>query len=558
MLIRSKVTLIQTSVMAVTLVVLLSVIYSSVSALVKEKDDTIYSERLTRIIAGIESGYNNLMDTGLGDLEAYVTTTKEDLLGNIEAGNVGGDVGQSYIFVMDHLGNVLLHPESDAGSDSFRRENYVREMTSKKSGGQLIAETAGGDSWILYQFFEPWGWYVGYSVSMDYKFAAINGFVKLLLVISLVSLLVMISLNFFSIKRLLKPLDIISSTAASIANGDLSVEINSSGKDEAGQALSAMGMMSRQIKDVVNRLHSAAEQVLGSSEQVNQISMSVSSGATEQASAAEEASSSMEEMASNIRQNADNSQETEKIAIKTAEDAYTGGKAVTKTVVAMSEIAAKIVIIEEIARQTNLLALNAAIEAARAGEHGKGFAVVASEVRKLAERSQSAAAEIGELSASSVEVASNAGELLGEIVPDIQKTAELVQEITAASNEQNAGVQQINRAIQQLDQITQQNAASAEEMNSTAEGLAHQAGELREAMSFFKTGRNGMNTKGRHPLEGSHPAISAGTIDPDNSNGKKRPALLKEFRSEVAEGVNLGLSDTVFEEQMDDSEFEKY
>ena len=84
----------------------------------------------------------------------------------------------------------------------------------------------------------------------------------------------------------------------------------------------------------------------------------------------------------------------------------------------MKDIATKISIIEEIARQTNLLALNAAIEAARAGEHGKGFAVVASEVRKLAERSQTAAAEISKLSASSVEVAEMAGEMLTRIVPD--------------------------------------------------------------------------------------------------------------------------------------------
>ena len=84
----------------------------------------------------------------------------------------------------------------------------------------------------------------------------------------------------------------------------------------------------------------------------------------------------------------------------------------------MKQIAAKIMIIEEIARQTNLLALNAAIEAARAGDHGRGFAVVASEVRKLAERSQTAAREINKLSVSSVDVAENAGELLATIVPE--------------------------------------------------------------------------------------------------------------------------------------------
>ncbi len=174
-------------------------------------------------------------------------------------------------------------------------------------------------------------------------------------------------------------------------------------------------------------------------------------------------------MVSNIKQNADNAQQTEKIALKAAHDAKEGGSAVTETVSAMKEIANKISIIEEIARQTNLLALNAAIEAARAGEHGKGFAVVASEVRKLAERSQVAAGEINRLSATSVQIAEKAGEMLTRIVPDIQKTAELVSEINAASAEQNTGAEQINKAIQQLDQVIQQNASVAEEMASTTE-----------------------------------------------------------------------------------------
>jgi methyl-accepting chemotaxis protein len=191
-------------------------------------------------------------------------------------------------------------------------------------------------------------------------------------------------------------------------------------------------------------------------------------------------------MTANIRQNADNALQTEKIAIKAADDARQAGAAAAENMAAMKEIAGKIMIIEEIARQTNLLALNAAIEAARAGDHGRGFAVVAAEVRKLAERSQVAAGEIGKLSVSSVEVAEKAGKLLEALVPSIQKTAELVQEIAAASREQDAGAEQINKAIQQLDQVIQQNASASEEMASTAEELTGQSEQLQEMIDFFQ------------------------------------------------------------------------
>jgi methyl-accepting chemotaxis protein len=223
----------------------------------------------------------------------------------------------------------------------------------------------------------------------------------------------------------------------------------------------------------------------------------------------------MEEMVSNIRQNADNAQQTEKIALKAAQDAQEGGKAVIETVAAMKEIANKISIIEEIARQTNLLALNAAIEAARAGEHGKGFAVVATEVRKLAERSQIAAGEINKLSGSSVEVAERAGEMLNRIVPDIQRTAELVSEINAASNEQNSGSEQINKAIQQLDKVIQQNASATEEMASTSEELSSQAERLMEVLEFFQIegdiGPKKAATKiARNASHGARPKVSKG------------------------------------------------
>ncbi|MBW2187612.1 MAG: HAMP domain-containing protein [Deltaproteobacteria bacterium] len=294
------------------------------------------------------------------------------------------------------------------------------------------------------------------------------------------------AIAFFITRMITRPIIKGVQFAQLVAEGDLSAQLDVDTKDEVGQLANALNAMVGQLQQIVTGVRTASDNVAAGSQELSSSSEQMSQGATEQAAAAEEASSSMEQMAANIRQNADNAIQTEKIAVKSSQDAKSGGEAVSETVKAMKEIASKIGIIEEISRQTNLLALNAAIEAARAGEHGKGFAVVASEVRKLAERSQSAAAEISDLSSSSVEVAEKAGEMLNQMVPDIQRTSELVQEIAAASKEQDTGADQVNKAIQQLDQVIQQNASASEEMASTSEELNSQAQQLQDTIGFFK------------------------------------------------------------------------
>ena len=289
--------------------------------------------------------------------------------------------------------------------------------------------------------------------------------------------------------------------ARHVAAGDLTARIDAEGTDEVGMLARALQEMVGRLREIVIGVQSAGANVSDGSQQISSSAQEMSQGASEQAASAEEAAASIEEMAANIRQNADNAAETEKIARKSAEDARESGEAVSDTVTAMREIAERISIVEEIARQTDLLALNAAIEAARAGDMGRGFAVVAAEVRKLAERSQTAAGEIGKLSGSSVAVAERAGEMLTHLVPDIQKTAELVQEISAASAEQNRGADQITQAIGQLDQVIQQNASAAEEMASTSEELASQAEQLRLAIDFFKVEGSEHRAGGRYESE---------------------------------------------------------
>jgi methyl-accepting chemotaxis protein len=271
-----------------------------------------------------------------------------------------------------------------------------------------------------------------------------------------------------------------------VAEGDLTKTVEVKSKDEIGALLGHVNNMIERLRGVVGDANVAAENVSAGSQELSASSEQVSQGATEQAAAAEQASASMEEMAANIKQNADNAAQTEKIARQSSKDAEASGVAVEKAVDAMRTIAEKIGIVQEIARQTDLLALNAAVEAARAGEHGRGFAVVASEVRKLAERSQTAAAEISSVSSETVKAAAEAGDMLTKLVPDIRRTAELVSEISSACREQDIGASQINEAIQQLDQVTQQNAGASEQISTTSEELAAQAEELQASIAYFR------------------------------------------------------------------------
>jgi methyl-accepting chemotaxis protein len=316
-----------------------------------------------------------------------------------------------------------------------------------------------------------------------------------------------------SINRMIDSLRDTAGVAARVADGDLTVEAKVlSDKDTMGHAHKNM---LEKLRNIVNEVSTAASNVASGSEEMSATAQQLSQGASEQAASAEETTSAMEEMTASIQQNADNAKQTDKIASKAAEDTKAGGEAVSQTVSAMKQIAEKINVIEEIARKTDLLALNAAVEAARAGEHGKGFAVVASEVRKLAERSQTAAAEISKLTNGGVSVAEGAGAMLTKLVPDIRKTAELVQEINAASAEQNTGAGQVNKAIQQLDQVIQQNASASEELASTAEELTSQAEQLQSSIAFFKVDAAGhsqtVRTKaktGPRPVATGKPATS--------------------------------------------------
>lgn len=397
--------------------------------------------------------------------------------------------GYAYIGSLES-GEIIFHSISDRVGLSLLDYDFGNEIMKKKNGSftYIFNDVEVYTSFTIIDE----GILITAIPTASYK-ESLGTVMLALIITSLSSLIILMVIMGFVVKKIISPLNIVSESLNKIASGDLLIEIDSklvNQKDEIGQLAESLQYMTKNLQDIVGKVSDAADYIASGSMDVRESSQLLSDGATQQAASAEEVSSSMEEMSANISQNAENSGETERIAHKAATDAHESGKTVKEAVEAMTEIANKISVIEDISRNTNMLALNAAIEAARAGEHGKGFAVVASEVRKLAEQSQHAAGEITELAQKTVVLSQGSGERLTTLVPDIEKTAELVEEISVASREQQTGVGQITEAIVQLDQIIQNNASSSEKMALVSDDLATQAEELKNTIRFFKISKN--------------------------------------------------------------------
>ncbi|MEN9309863.1 MAG: hypothetical protein RL173_3795 [Fibrobacterota bacterium] len=322
--------------------------------------------------------------------------------------------------------------------------------------------------------------------------------------------------------RIAKPIQDLGRVARQMAAGDLSVQIDVSGKDEVGELARSVSVLAESLRVMVRELGDGIQELRTSSVDLTEMADQLGTGASDVAGrsgavsteatamnstmagaqqAVQRTSSDMgsvaaaaEEMSAAISEVSRSAEQARSIATEASERGRDVASRIDALGKAATEIGQVTRLIQDVSTQTRLLALNATIEAARAGEAGRGFAVVAGEVKNLAHQTQGATEEIGmkinqiQLAVqSTIDDMAAVTKVVGQIQSVVDSIASTVEEqsistreIASRANEVSSEVKRVERSVQQganaADRITQ----NVSGMDEVASGLKTSGGRLEQ------------------------------------------------------------------------------
>jgi methyl-accepting chemotaxis protein len=139
-------------------------------------------------------------------------------------------------------------------------------------------------------------------------------------------------------KSITRPIGAAVDVAERVAQGDLTVEMEATGRDETAQLLRALSAMAQSLRKLVGEVAGGAHTVADTSAQIARGNLDLSQRTEQQASTLEETASSMEELTSTVSQNAENARQASQLAVGASEVARKGGEVVSQVVSTMNGI----------------------------------------------------------------------------------------------------------------------------------------------------------------------------------------------------------------------------